>query len=214
MSDREEQSGDCGETSEPEPGNPPNQPQSIPAASLTNWLGQYFFRPSRPSIIDPKFSRHSRRYVFQAALGTLAILVVLLFVDSLSQAAIAAALGSSVIILFVHPSGQATSPRALMGGHGLGLLLGSAFAVLLFASPVETFLENLSPVRDLGLAISVGLLILGMAITDTEHPPAAGTVLGMATRPWDLQTFLIIIGAVLLLAAIQRLLRSHLRDLI
>ena len=144
----------------------------------------------------------------------MAILVVLLFVDSLSQAAIAAALGSSVIILFVHPSGQAASPRALIGGHGLGLLFGSAFAVLLFASPVETFLEDLSPVRDLGLAISVGLLMLGMAITDTEHPPAAGTVLGMATRPWDLQTFVIIIGAVLLLAAIQRLFRSHLRDLI
>ena len=212
MSDQEERSGDCGETDGPE--NPTTQLQSIRPTALANWLGQYFFRPSRPAIIDPKFSRLSRRYALQAVLATLAMLVVLLFVDSLSQAAIAAALGSSVIILFVHPSGQAASPRALIGGHGLGLLLGSAFAVLLFASPVETFLEDLSPVRDLGLAISVGLLMLGMAITDTEHPPAAGTVLGMATRPWDLQTFVIIIGAVLLLAAIQRLLRSHLRDLI
>ena len=101
---------------------------------------------------------------------------VLLFVDNLSQAALAAGLGSSVVILFLHPSRHSASPRALIGGHGLGLLLGSAFAVLLFASPVETFLEDLSPVRDLGLAISVGLLILGMAITGTEHPPAAGTV--------------------------------------
>ena len=142
------------------------------------------------------------------------MLAVLLFVDNLSQAALAAGLGSSVVILFLHPSRHSASPRALIGGHGLGLLLGSAFAVLLFASPVETFLEDLSPVRDLSLAVSVGLLILGMAITDTEHPPAAGTVLGMATRPWDLQTFAIIIGAVLLLAAIQRLLRSHLQDLI
>ena len=75
-------------------------------------------------------------------------------------------------------------------------------------------MEDLSPLRDLSLAVSVGLLILGMAITDTEHPPAAGTVLGMATRPWDTQTFMIIIGAVLLLAVIQRLLRSHLRDLL
>ena len=152
--------------------------------------------------------------MLQAVLGTLAILTVLLFVDSLSQAAIAAALGSSVVILFVHPSSHSASPRALIGGHSLAPVLGSAFAVLLFASPVETFLGDLSPVRDLSLAISVGLLILGMATTDTEHPPAAGTVLGMATWPWDLQTFIIIIGAVLLLAVIQRLLRPHLRDLI
>ena len=68
--------------------------------------------------------------------------------------------------------------------------------------------------RDLSLAVSVGLLILVMAITDTEHPPAAGTVLGMATRPWELKTTAIIIGAVLLLAAIHYLLRSSLPDLI
>ena len=155
-----------------------------------------------------------RRYFLQAALATLAMLAVLIFVANLSQAALAAALGSSVVILFVHPSSHSAGPRSLVGGHGLGLLLGTAFAVLLFASPVEAFLADLAPVRDLTLAVSVGLLILGMAITDTEHPPAAGTVLGMATRPWDMQTFMIIIGAVLLLAVIQQLLRSHLRDLI
>ena len=201
------------ESSETGPENPTTLPQTAPAHTLTNRLGQYFARGSRPEIIDPNFSRRSRRYLFQSVLGTLAILAVLLFVDSLSQAAIVAALGSSVVILFLHPTSHTASPRALIGGHGLALLLGSAFAALLFAAPVETFLENLSPVRDLSLAISVGLLILGMAITNTEHPPAAGTVLGIATRPWDLQTFGIIIGAVLLLAAIQRLLRSHLRDL-
>ena len=142
------------------------------------------------------------------------MLALLLFVDSLSQAALVAGLGSSVVILFVHPSSPAATQRSLIGGHALGLMLGSLFALLLFAGPVESFLEDLLLLRNLSLAVSVGLLILAMAVTDTEHPPAAGTVLGMATRPWDLETFGIIIGAVLLLAAIGHLLRARLRDLI
>ena len=132
MSDREGQSGDYGETSAPKPQNPTSQSQTT-SPSLINRLGRKLVLPSRPAFIDPKFSRHSRRYLFQAVMGTFAILAVLLFVDSLSQAAIAAALGSSVVILFVHPTSHSASPRALIGGHGLALLLGSAFAVLLFA---------------------------------------------------------------------------------
>ena len=76
------------------------------------------------------------------------------------------------------------------------------------------FLEDLSLVRDLSLALSVGALILVMAVTDTEHPPAAGTVLGFSTRSWDPSTTAIIIAAVLLLALIKRLLSPYLRDLI
>ena len=169
--------------------------------------------PSHLEIIDPKFATNFRRYLLQAALAAAAMLAVLLFVDSLSQAALAAGLGSSVVILFVHPTSHAATPRSLVGGHGLALLLGSAFSVLLFAAPVDTFLQDLSPVRNLSLAASLGLLILVMAVTDTEHPPAGATVLGMATRPWELQTTAIIICAVLLLAVGHRLLRSRLRDL-
>ena len=202
-----------GEVQSANPGTP-----SVSSAVRTNFLSRRFSyvlrSPSRFVIIDPKFSGSSRRYLFQAGLATLAMLALLLFVDSLSQAALAAGLGSSVIILFVHPTSPTATSRSLVGGHALALLLGSAFALLLFASPIETFLDDLSPVRNLSLAVSVGLLILAMAVTDTEHPPAAGTVLGMATRPWELETAGIIIGAVLLLALIKYFLRSHLRDLI
>ena len=142
------------------------------------------------------------------------MLAVLLFVDSLSQAALVAGLGASVVILFVHPTSHSATFRSLIGGHSLALVLGSAFAVLLFAAPVESFLDDLSPVRNLCFAVSVGLMILEMAVTDTEHPPAAGTMLGIATRPWELETVGILIGTVLLLALTKRLLSSYLRDLI
>jgi len=70
------------------------------------------------------------------------------------------------------------------------------------------------PLRNLVLAASVGVLIIMMALTDTEHPPAAGTVLGMSTRTWDPAIFAVIVGAILLLTAIKRVLRRYLRDLI
>ena len=57
-------------------------------------------------------------------------------------------------------------------------------------------------------------MIVLMAITDTEHPPAAGTVLGMSTRVFDPSIFAIIIGAVIVLAVMKRILRRYLRDLI
>ena len=47
------------------------------------------------------------------------------------------------------------------------------------------------------------MLIFVMAVTDTEHPPAAGTVLAMATRPWDIKIVAVIIAAVLLLAVVR-----------
>lgn len=209
--------------SEPEQSTPSEVQPAIPGRPLTSsdgrasflsqWLINVLRSPSRAPIIDPKFSRNSRRYFLQAGLAALAMLALLLFIDSLSQAALAAGLGSSVINSFVNPSSRTASSRSVIGGHALGLLLGSAFSVLLFAAPVESFLDDLSPVRNLSLAVSVGLLILAMAVTDTEHPPAAGTVLGMATRPWELGTVGIIIGAVLLLAVLKYVLRSHLRDL-
>ena len=176
-------------------------------------------RPLHPSsrrtvFFDPRFTRNSGRYFVQSGLAVVGMFAVLLLVDSLSDAAVAVGLGSSVLIVFVYPSNKTASPRSLIGGHFLALLVGTAFSLFLFSAPVHTFLEGFIPLRDLALATSVGVLIVTMAITDTEHPPAAGTVLGMSTRVWDLNITVIIIGAVLLLAVIKPLLHRYLHDLV
>ena len=171
---------------------------------------------SPPSLvlIDPQFSRQRSHYFIQSLLATVGMFAVLVLVDSFSDAALAAGLGSSVLIIFVHPTSESAAPRSLLGGHILALIVGSAYSLVLFAPPVSAFLEGIPPLRDLALATSVGLLVVVMAITDTEHPPAAGTVLGMSTRIWDPSILAIIIGAVVLLAIIKRMLRRYLRDLI
>ena len=166
------------------------------------------------AIIDPQFRRQPRHYLVQGGLATIGMFAVLLFVDSFSDAAVVAALGASVVIMFVHPTSKLGAPRALVGGHLLGLLVGSVFSLILFAPPVSVLLEGISALRDLALAASVGAVIVLMAITDTEHPPAGGTVLGMSTRVFDPSIFAIIIGAVIVLAVTKRVLRRYLRDLI
>ncbi len=166
------------------------------------------------AIIDPQFRRQPRHYFVQGGLATIGMFAVLLFVDSFSDAALVAALGASVVIIFVHPTSKLGAPRALVGGHLLGLLVGSVFSLILFAPPVSVLLEGISALRDLALAASVGAVIVLMAIADTEHPPAAGTVLGMSTRVFDPSIFAIIVVAVVLLAVIKRVLRRYLRDLI
>ena len=166
------------------------------------------------AIIDPRFRRQPRRYFVQGGLATIGMFAALLFVDSFSDAALVAALGASVVIIFVHPTSKLDAPRALVGGHSLGLLVGSVFSLILFASPVSAILEGVQALRDSALAASVGAVIVLMAITDTEHLPAGGTVLGMSARVFDPSIFAIIIGAVIVLAVTKRVLRKYLRDLI
>jgi len=175
-----------------------------------------FIHKSPPSLvlIDPQFRPQPRHYFVQGGLATIGMFAVLLFVDSFSDAAVAAGLGASVFIIFVHPTSKSAAPRALLGGHFLALLVGSVFSLVLFAPLVSGILEGVGALRDLALAASVGAMIVLMAITDTEHPPAAGTVLGMSTRVFDPSIFAIIIGAVIVLAVIKRVLRRYLRDLI
>ena len=134
--------------------------------------------------------------------------------SSFSDAALAAGLGSSVVILFMHPSSRAATLRALVGGHLLAMVVGSVFTLILFSGVTNYYLEAAAPIRNITMAASVGVLIIVMALTDTEHPPAAGTVLGLTTKAWDFSTVLIVIAAVALLACIKVVLHRYLRDLL
>ncbi len=162
---------------------------------------------------DPGFARNPWAFAIQAGLATLVMLAILAFVHSLSSAALAAGLASSVVGIFIGPSNRTASVRSVVGGHVLALLLGSAFSAALFLGPVEAFLAATSIMLNLSLAAAVGCAMLLMAITNTEHPPAAGTALGMASREFDILIFLSIIGAVTLLAVMKLAIRPYLRDL-
>ena len=180
---------------------------------VPRWLAHRLHIPEDVRLVDLAFASNYRNYLVQSGLAAGAMLMVLVFVDSLADAALAAGLGSSIVILFVHPSSQAAKVRSLVGGHTLALMVG-AIALLIFSSPVGAYLDELRVLFDLTLAVAVGVLILVMAITDTEHPPAAGTLMGVALQPWDPARIGIIIGAIIMLALIKWALRHYLKDLI
>jgi CBS-domain-containing membrane protein len=62
-------------------------------------------------------------------------------------------------------------------------------------------------------AIAVGLAIAAMLVTDTGHPPAAGTALAITINPFSWRTVTFILTSVVLLSLIGWTLRSRLRDL-
>jgi len=104
---------------------------------LPHWLSEQLHLLEDVEIIDPRFLRHSHIYLSQAFLATLTIL---LFVDSLADATLAAALGSSIVILFVHPSASAARARSVIGGHTLALLIGVGVSLLISNSPTGEFI--------------------------------------------------------------------------
>ena len=69
-------------------------------------------------------------------------------------------------------------------------------------------------VLDLFAALSVGFGMLIMTLTDTEHPPAAGTALGLVIHDWSMGAVGFIMLSALLLSAIRIALRPWLIDLL
>jgi len=109
---------------------------------LPHGLSEQLHLPEDVEIIDPRFRRHSHSYLLQAFLATLARLAILLVVDSLADASLAAALGSSIVILFVHLSASAARARSVIGRHTLALLIGMGASLLLFNSRAGEFIAK------------------------------------------------------------------------
>ena len=125
-----------------------------------------------------------------------------------------ASLVSSVVGIFINPAGTTSRLRAVVGGHTMPLLLESVFSFILFSRSIEGFIADHSQLHVLMISFAVGLLILVMATTDTEHPPSAGIAIEMASRKWTPEVIGGILGALVLLGVITLELRRHLRDLL
>ena len=173
-----------------------------------------FHLPLYVELYNVQFFQLKKRYLWQSALAALVMLLVLLLVDSVADAVLAAGLGSSAVIVFVHPNSSGAALRHLVGGHLFGLAIGMLSAFLLFHSGWMHFPADVEHwAADVGAAITLGLVILLMSITDTEHPPAAATGLGFALQSLNVTVVILFVTAVLVLALSKVLLRRSLRDL-
>ena len=118
-------------------------------------------------LVDPKAHTRVYSYLFQCGLATIFLIAVLLLHDAVLRAAIIVAVASSAFIIFVVPDSVAATPRRVIGGHVVAIIIGTIFAAI--AGPHE----DSSYFVDIMAALSVGLSILVMVSTNTEHPPAA-----------------------------------------
>jgi CBS-domain-containing membrane protein len=163
---------------------------------------------------DKKFRTHKLRYIFQCFLATLTILVVLIFLDVLTEAALITALGASAFIVFTIPNRYSADPRRLIGGYIVGLLVGFIFYLISSSEITTILIGNNSRSLVIFGSVAVGFAIFIMAVTNTEHAPAAGIALGLVINRWDYLTIIFIFLAILWLVGIKILLKKYLMDLI
>jgi CBS-domain-containing membrane protein len=153
---------------------------------------------------DPEFRPHWGGYVLQSALATVTIFVAL---ETLRQQnlLVAASLAATAFTIFAMPGSVSARTRNVAGGHLVGLVFGCLFASLAAGAGVW---------QDAMYALAVGCSIFIMAITNTEHPPAAGTALGVVIAGFSPRVVLGVVIGVTILVLIHRALRPYLRDLI
>ncbi len=150
-----------------------------------------------------EFRQYWKHYVLQSLFATLAVFIVLYFL-SLQQAVIIASLGATAFIVFAMPDNITAQARNVIGGHAVGL--SSGFFISLIPHPALMFSLLL-------YSLAVGASIFIMVVTDTEHPPAAGTALGVAMTGISLNVLAAVIMSVIILSLIHRFLKPWLRDL-
>ena len=106
----------------------------------------------------------------------------------------------------VMPNNVSGQPKRIIGGHLHGFFVGSCFAIF----PLMDFLLF----GALWHALAVGITLFAMVVLDFEHPPAAGTALGMTVTGYSQDAAVAIITSVILLAFISHYAKPFIRDLV
>jgi len=165
-------------------------------------------------LIDKGFRRAPKSYVVQSLLAVVVVAIILYFVEVLTHAAIVAALGASSFIVFATPHSTMARPRRLIGGHVVGIICGSLGYYAFLFGPLAKLAANWEFIFWFACALTVGLSIFLMSITNTEHPPASATALGLVAHEWSVQVVIFVLLCAISLAIIRRLFWRRLRDLV
>ena len=162
-------------------------------------------------IIDKKFKNNSGKYFIQSGLAIATIIGILFFLDVAAHTAIIASLGATVFTVFSRPKHYLSGVRSIFGGYMVGIIIGALFNFLSSCCyPIFDVKTNLM----LFGALSVGVAIFFMILTNTEHAPAAGISLGMILNEWNLKTIYFIFGALIFIMLVKEFLKPYMMNLI
>jgi CBS-domain-containing membrane protein len=143
-----------------------------------------------------------KRYLLQCLLTCGALFAVLLILD-LQHMVVIASIGATSFVVFAMPTHPTAQPRNVICGQMIGLASGSLLALV----PHHSHIGNL-----LIYTGAVGTAYLLMVLTKTEHPPAAGTALGIAITGFYPSVLLTLFACVMMLSLLHWALRDHLTD--
>ncbi len=153
--------------------------------------------------IDREFRQHWKNYLMQSLLATLSVFVVLYFL-SMQHAVIIASIGATAFIVFAMPDNITAQARNVIGGQLVGLFFGFLFSLFPHPSLIYSIIIY---------SLAVGATIFTMVVTDTEHPPAAGTALGVVITGISLDVFIAVTISIIILSLIHKFFKPYLRDL-
>ena len=163
-----------------------------------------------PNILDQYIHSKWPQYLLQCFLAIMSLFLILIVGDSVMRAAIVVGVASSAFTIFVVPDSIAATPRKVIGGHLVAILIALLIVVLIQVLNIN----DSRLILDICAAFSVGIGIIIMVITNTEHPPAAGTSLGLIIHGFDWNSVIFIIASTLLLSLIRIILRNKMINLL
>lgn len=122
-------------------------------------------------------------------------------------------LASSVCIVFVTPDSVMNSPRHLVGGYLLAMIVGIIFYYvsqwMIFMSPHYAGFDY----HGIAGAMAVGAVLFFMIVFTVQHPPAAGFCLGLVIERWDIHTLMAVAECIVLLAIMRYFLKPIMKNL-
>jgi len=154
--------------------------------------------------IDPKVPSYWKDYILQSSYAAITVFFITLVLSK--NPVIIASIGATAFIIFALPNNIAAEPKRIIGGHFLGFFIGSCFAIFPFI--------DILFFKAVWYALSIGITILFMVVLDFEHPPAAGTALGMTIFGYSSSAAMAILISVILLAFIGYITKPFLKDLV
>jgi CBS-domain-containing membrane protein len=165
-------------------------------------------------LFDKNLKPKMKNYLFQCGLAILSLIAILMVQSALFSEAIVVSVASAAFTIFVFPDSIASTPRRVIGGQMVAILAGAMFFAILNIPALESATETMTLVPSVAAALAVGLSILIMVATNTEHPPAAGVALGIVIDPWQWSAIAFVLVGALGLSVIRAILKPKMINLL
>lgn len=165
-------------------------------------------------LFDPKFKKDAPSYLLQCFVGMLFIMLALFLADTVSSMTVVASLGASTFIAMTMPHTRSAHPRYLIGGYCAGIVCGILMSYIhRYIVSADILFLGRSP-HIVTCAVAVGLAMLLMTITNSEHPPAAALAMGLVLEPRVFLTSAAALLGIMIISLLKTLLKRWMKNLL